>query len=110
MRPVGDGPPACNQPPPTVLRDRWQRDVIELGSDRVEQVADALTQDLRADRYSEGDKHDQQGVFGRRGALFIPVKTTDQPVHMLVLQKLEHDEGGDAAQDRALKGPAGASG
>jgi hypothetical protein len=81
MWPVGDGLPADSQPSPAILASGGWRDArryaSELVADRVEQVANAGPKNIRADRYGEGNKHDQQGVFSRCGAAFVTVKATD---------------------------------
>src|SRR6516225_8506319 len=86
--PVGDGASPSNQPFAAVLGERRQLDLRNFGADVAEQGADVLPEGVRTDRDGEGDEHDQQGIFGRRGAPFIPSKTIDQPAHIVLLRKL----------------------
>jgi hypothetical protein len=58
-----------------------------LGPDVAEQIADVCAEGLRAERYGKGYEYDQQGVFGSRGALFVPLKAFDQAAHLVILRK-----------------------
>jgi len=58
-----------------------------LVSDRIEQVANTSPENIRANRYGQGDKHDQQSVFGRCGTAFVTVKVLEQVGHAGVLSK-----------------------
>jgi hypothetical protein len=77
--PVGDEQSA-RQPLLAVLGDRRQCDagVRESGTDFAEETAQTGPKGTRPNRYSKGDEHDQQGVFGRRGAPFVAMKMFDQ--------------------------------
>jgi len=109
MWPAEDELPARDQPLPWVL-DLWQRDVRELGPDLAEQAVDALAQGVRAEGDREGHKHDQQGVFGRRGAPFVPLKAFDRAAHLVILRQVEKRQElrprCDSTTERVLIGPA----
>ena len=60
---------------------RWHIDAREGGINAVKQVSNSITERLRADSNSEGDKDDEHRVFGGRGTAFVAAKPVDQTEH-----------------------------
>src|SRR5689334_25363964 len=57
------------------------RDARQSGSNRLEEIVEVIAERLCADRNSEGDEHDQHGIFGSCSAALVMTKATGQSEH-----------------------------